>query len=322
MTEDPQVDRYGFAAPNLVSLGNLSRDNARLEKWEDMLLRWEYNITRRADFLKKRIRKGVPDCLRGRVWSELAEIEKFRTQYAKDYYKNLSETECESIAVRDILLDINRTFPGHVLFKSNGDGQKSLFRVLKAFSLHDPELGYCQGMGFVTALFLMYMNEEDAFWLLEALMKKYNMRDFYMVGMPGIYKAFYKINSLFKNYLPTLWRHFIGLNIYPSLFASSWLMTLYVNAFPMDVALRILDIFFNEGPKIIFRVYLSVFKNTKDELLRLDCDGILDRIRTIPDSLIPDSVIKNTFKISLSRKKLKFLEEEYENSPNSEFMNW
>ena len=37
--------------------------------------------------------------------------------------------------------------------------------------VYDREVGYVQGMGFITALLLLYMGEEDAFWLLVALMK-------------------------------------------------------------------------------------------------------------------------------------------------------
>jgi len=101
--------------------------------------------------------------------------------------------------------DVSRTFPHHVMFASstlledppdydnsssagalcgalsiatddvsietsNGprlpNGQALLRRVLRSYSLYDKDLGYCQGMNFVTAMFLMYMSEEDAFWML------------------------------------------------------------------------------------------------------------------------------------------------------------
>lgn len=42
-----------------------------------------------------------------------------------------------------IMRDINRTFPEHPFFGSAG-GQNSLFRLLKAYSLQDVEVGYCQ----------------------------------------------------------------------------------------------------------------------------------------------------------------------------------
>jgi hypothetical protein len=45
-------------------------------------------------------------------------------------------------------------------------GQASLRRVLKAYSLYDREIGYCQGMNFIAGMFLTLLSEEEAFWLL------------------------------------------------------------------------------------------------------------------------------------------------------------
>lgn len=39
-----------------------------------------------------------------------------------------------------------------------------------AYSVYNQEVGYCQGMSQIAALLLMYMDEEDAFWALSALM--------------------------------------------------------------------------------------------------------------------------------------------------------
>lgn len=37
--------------------------------------------------------------------------------------------------------------------------------------MYDRDVGYVQGMGFLAGLLLLYMSEEDAFWLLVALLK-------------------------------------------------------------------------------------------------------------------------------------------------------
>ena len=50
----------------------------------------------------------------------------------------------EQLEINEIIMrDINRTFPEHPFFGSSG-GQTSLFRLLKAYSLQDIEVGYCQ----------------------------------------------------------------------------------------------------------------------------------------------------------------------------------
>ena len=48
--------------------------------------------------------------------------------------------------------------------------QQQLFHVLAAYSMYNTEVGYCQGMSQIAALLLMYMNEEDAFWGMSALL--------------------------------------------------------------------------------------------------------------------------------------------------------
>ena len=52
--------------------------------------------------------------------------------------------------------DIARTYPEHDFFKKKGGvGQESLFNVMKAYSIHDREVGYCQGSAFIVGLLLM-----------------------------------------------------------------------------------------------------------------------------------------------------------------------
>ena len=45
-------------------------------------------------------------------------------------------------------------------------GQASLRRVLRAYNIYDSDVGYCQGMNFIAAMFITYMSEEEAFWML------------------------------------------------------------------------------------------------------------------------------------------------------------
>ena len=48
--------------------------------------------------------------------------------------------------------------------EDDGLGQQSLRRILRWYAALDPEVGYCQGMGFLAGLFLTYMIEEHAFY--------------------------------------------------------------------------------------------------------------------------------------------------------------
>ena len=51
------------------------------------------------------------------------------------------------------------------------EGQAALGRILLAFSVHKPQIGYCQSMNYIAALLLIVLerNEENAFWVLVSL---------------------------------------------------------------------------------------------------------------------------------------------------------
>jgi hypothetical protein len=38
--------------------------------------------------------------------------------------------------------------------------QTQLYNILRAFAIKNKDVGYCQGMGFISAIFLTYMDEE------------------------------------------------------------------------------------------------------------------------------------------------------------------
>lgn len=96
--------------------------------------------------VRRRVRKGIPDAVRGFVWKKLADCESVQSKAPRNYYHatlTLETSEWEAHIERDI----HRTFPKHVLFREHtGFGQHALFNVLKVYSIYDKELGYCQGM--------------------------------------------------------------------------------------------------------------------------------------------------------------------------------
>ena len=51
----------------------------------------------------------------------------------------------EEEVIDQIHKDLDRQFPNHEMFALRGGlGQTNLLRILKAFSIHRPEIGYCQ----------------------------------------------------------------------------------------------------------------------------------------------------------------------------------
>lgn len=66
---------------------------------------------------------------------------------------------------KQIGLDLLRTMPNNVHFSSpNCKGTNQLQEVLRAFCLHNPAVGYCQGMNFIASTCLLFLSPEDTFW--------------------------------------------------------------------------------------------------------------------------------------------------------------
>lgn len=95
-----------------------------------------------------------------------------------------------------------------------------LMRVLKAYSVYDPEVDYTQGMNYIVALLLMYLREEDSFWVFATLMREYNMRLYFIEKMPQVYNSFYISNGLLRHHLPRLFKHFNDTELSPTMYAT------------------------------------------------------------------------------------------------------
>eukprot|EP00357_Protocruzia_adherens_P028219 CAMPEP_0114996664 /NCGR_PEP_ID=MMETSP0216-20121206/14450_1 /TAXON_ID=223996 /ORGANISM="Protocruzia adherens, Strain Boccale" /LENGTH=344 /DNA_ID=CAMNT_0002360921 /DNA_START=36 /DNA_END=1070 /DNA_ORIENTATION=- len=335
---DTKIDRYGFLPENQEKgcdneiteieeekndvkkeLARIRKENARMEKWKAMISDWSSYANKTSAKLKRRTRKGVPDPLRGTIWQMFANSKDIPERKPGVYEQLMAQTDAPFEA--EITRDIARTFPKHVLFKEKyGLGQKSLLNVLKAFSLYDHDIGYCQGMGFIAGLMLTYMGEDDAFWMLASLMKNYKMAGYFKVEMPELGKSFYKHVTLLKQLYPKLHEHFVKHNILSSMYASQWYITVFSLNFRFDAVVRIWDVFLAEGDKILFRVSMAILKLYHDEFLTMSFDKIMKKFKAIPSELDAERLLQVAFSVKLTRKKLAEIDKEYEENRDSEIM--
>ncbi|KAI4306611.1 hypothetical protein L6164_029872 [Bauhinia variegata] len=325
-----ELDRFGFVKQD----GNISSDGfvksgaayeyerlkeeKRLRKWRKMIgaggSDWKHYLRRKPYVVKRRIRKGIPDCLRGLVW-QLMSGSRDLLLMNPGVYEQLVIYET-SASELDIIRDISRTFPSHVFFQQrHGPGQRSLYNVLKAYSVFDRDVGYVQGMGFLAGLLLLYMSEEDAFWLLVALLKgaiHAPMQGLYLAGLPLVQQYLFQFEQLVREHLPKLGEHFSQEMISPTMYASQWFITVFSYSLPFHLALRIWDVFLYEGIKIVFRVGLALLKYRHDHLLKLPFEKLVCALRNFPeDALEPDTLLPLAYSFKIS-KRLEELKQEYE----------
>ncbi|XP_051134859.1 uncharacterized protein LOC127254041 [Andrographis paniculata] len=323
----PKVDRFGFVKmdnnyldrfASSMSASEFERDERRIRKWRRMIgvggSNWMHYVRRKPHVVKRRIRKGIPDCLRGLVW-QLLSGSRDLLLLNPGVYEQLVMYET-SASELDIIRDISRTFPSHIFFQQrHGQGQTSLYNVLKAYSVFDRNVGYVQGMGFVAGLLLLYMSEEDAFWLLVALMKgavHTPMEGLYLAELPLVQQYLFQLDHLVKDYMPKLGEQFTQEMINPSMYASQWFITVFSYSVPFNLALRIWDVFLFQGVKIIFKVGLALLKYCHDDLVKLPFEKLIYALCNFPkDAMNPDVLLPIAHSIKVS-KRLKELKEIYE----------
>ncbi|NXG24108.1 EVI5 protein, partial [Grallaria varia] len=300
---------------SLVSSSSASSNLSHLEEdswilWGRIVNEWEDVRKKKEKQVKELVRKGIPHHFRAIVWQLLCSAQ---SMPIKDQYSDLLKmtSPCEKLIRRDIA----RTYPEHDFFKEKDSlGQEVLFNVMKAYSLVDREVGYCQGSAFIVGLLLMQMPEEEAFCVFVKLMQDYRLRELFKPSMAELGLCMYQFECMIQEHLPELYVHFQSQSFHTSMYASSWFLTIFLTTFPLPIATRIFDIFMSEGLEIVFRVGLALLQMNQAELLQLDMEGMLQHFqKVIPHQFDsgPDKLIQASYQVKYNAKKMKKLEKEY-----------
>ncbi|XP_041314565.1 TBC1 domain family member 1 isoform X4 [Pyrgilauda ruficollis] len=263
--------------------------------------------------------QGVPRHHRGEIWKFLAEQYHLKHQFPskqqpKDtpYKELLKQLTSQQHA---ILIDLGRTFPTHPYFSAQlGAGQLSLYNILKAYSLLDQEVGYCQGLSFVAGVLLLHMSEEDAFKMLKFLMFDMGLRKQYRPDMTILQIQMYQLSRLLHDYHRDLYNHLEAHEIGPSLYAAPWFLTMFASQFPLGFVSRVFDMLFLQGSEAIFKVALSLLGSHKPLILQHEnLETIVDFIKsTLPNlGLVQmEKTISQVFEMDIA-KQLQAYEVEY-----------
>nr|XP_040148480.1 TBC1 domain family member 1 isoform X5 [Ictidomys tridecemlineatus] len=263
--------------------------------------------------------QGVPRHHRGEIWKFLAEQFHLKhpfpsKQQPKDvpYKELLKQLTSQQHA---ILIDLGRTFPTHPYFSAQlGAGQLSLYNILKAYSLLDQEVGYCQGLSFVAGILLLHMSEEEAFKMLKFLMFDMGLRKQYRPDMIILQIQMYQLSRLLHDYHRDLYDHLEEHEIGPSLYAAPWFLTVFASQFPLGFVARVFDMIFLQGSEVIFKVALSLLGSHKPLILQHEnLETIVDFIKnTLPNlGLVQmEKTINQVFEMDIA-KQLQAYEVEY-----------
>jgi len=294
----------------------------------------------RSDKTKRYIRKGIPPEWRGAAWFWYAGgpaklIEQPNLYW--DLVEQVSKGALSELDREHIERDLNRTFPDNILFKpdpvpegagnSNFPGRdvrphrqddgsdrppdtsivRALRRVLQAFAVHSPSIGYCQSLNFIAGMLLLMLreDEEKAFILLDVITRKH---------LPGTHAKVLEANvdiavlmTSIRESLPAVWAKIddfadsglsgLSVNRLPtvSLATTAWFMSLFVGSLPIESVVRVWDAFFYEGSKTLFRIALAIFKLGEPDIRAIaDQLEVFQVVQAVPRRVLDANLLMET----------------------------
>ncbi|XP_072839770.2 TBC1 domain family member 10A isoform X1 [Pogona vitticeps] len=299
-----RVDKFGFLvaeggdgpgqeAPPLEEVP-LEVLRQRESKWLDMLNNWDKWMAKKHKKIRLRCQKGIPPSLRGRAWQYLSGA-KVKLEHNAGKFDELDTAAGDPKWLDVIERDLHRQFPFHEMFVSRGGhGQQDLFRVLKAYTLYRPEEGYCQAQAPIAAVLLMHMPAEQAFWCLVQICEKY-LPGYYSEKLEAIQLDGEILFSLLRRVSPAAHKHLSKQKIDPILYMTEWFMCAFSRTLPWSSVLRVWDMFFCEGVKIIFRVGLVLLKYTLGSSEKLkSCQGqyeTMEQLRALNPKIMQETFL-------------------------------
>ncbi|KAM0478014.1 hypothetical protein ACHAP7_006206 [Fusarium lateritium] len=282
---------------------------------------------------KRFVRKGIPPEWRGAAWFYYAGGPAILAKHS-GLYDKLTTKRAKDIDSEAIERDLHRTFPDNIKFKPPGGGMEtassstrgsqstmtdstrsssplpnvegetpiitSLRRVLHAFAVYNPRIGYCQSLNFLAGLLLLFVDtEEQCFWLLNVITRIY-LPGTHEMSLEGSKIDLGVLMTEMRTSMPAVWDKVGGEleadpNSRPStsksirltrsrrkelarmstptdrlppitLCMTAWFMSCFIGTLPIETTLRVWDVFFYEGSKTLFRIALAIFKLGENEI--------------------------------------------------------
>ncbi|KAK3294413.1 uncharacterized protein B0H64DRAFT_324674 [Chaetomium fimeti] len=308
---------------------------------------------------KRFIRKGIPPDWRGAAWFYYAGGPAILSKHRGVYDQLVQRAglkpngagvaphqpgEVKPLVVEDIEKDLYRTFPDNVRFKpppppagtssappapsppaTEPEIIASLRRVLHAFALYNPRIGYCQSLNFLAGLLLLFVEtEEQAFWLLNIITRVY-LPGTHEMSLEGSKVDLGVLMVALKDSMPGVWKQIGGdeleagkknrgrrnnksahggnpgsisdPNRLPAitLCMTAWFMSCFIGTLPIEAVLRVWDVFFYEGSRTLFRIALTIFKLGEREIKAVqDPMEMFGVVQTFPRRLVDCNLLMET----------------------------
>ncbi|KAI4741158.1 RabGAP/TBC [Aureobasidium sp. EXF-12298] len=209
-------------------------------------MNFEFDVT--DPKLVARTWKGVPDKWRATAWHAFLSASAKRRggcQTDEELIEIFHELQEESSA-DDVQIDVDvpRTISMHIMFRRRyRGGQRLLFRVLHAISVHFPSTGYVQGMASLAATLLCYYDEEHTFIMLVRMWELRGLKVLYEHGFSGLMTTLKEFETDWLANDQDLKAKLDDFGIDAMTYGTKWYLTLFNLSMPFPAQLRVWDVF-------------------------------------------------------------------------------
>jgi len=223
---------------------------------------------------------------RGNLWMRLSGAQSLLNEHPGLYEKLKSQFQLTEVAEAEIRKDVYRTNRQDDLWTAETRiaKQEEIYNVLKVYSCFLKQVGYCQGMGCVSALLLSELNEESTFWIMVALTidPRYKLLGFWHPKMPEADEIFQNMEKLVEVFFPDLAEHFRhkGVESCTMYGVTTWFITIFVASnLPISLVREIWDVYFEFGIAVIYKIGLGILENHREDLLKLEFEDIIQNFQ-------------------------------------------
>nr|CDS29181.2 hypothetical transcript [Hymenolepis microstoma] len=232
-----------YLASRLLSayLVHLPEEERKTMQWNE-LLESNFNLIPKKR-LKELCRQGIPSAMREQVWTKLIDlaIEKYRHEKGPYYYQSLvngvNDGQVKACYKHQITLDVLRTFPNHIAFnRPEGFGVQKIQEVLQAFTLHNPIVGYCQGMNFIVGNASLFLDKETTFWLLVLIVEHFFPPNYFNEDLIAAQADQIILRNLIDKYCLRLSKTMKNLEVDISTITFNWFIAVFINSVPVEVS--------------------------------------------------------------------------------------
>ncbi|KAL9550570.1 hypothetical protein PS6_005476 [Mucor atramentarius] len=327
-------DMYGFKRPTQwVKTSKLIEFEQRYKliqekqtkSWNKLLANNDQQWPDFCPQLSRYVRKGIPHAQRAKVWMHYSGASKKLQENPGRYslFLELTENDTNNEYADAIDKDLHRTFPDNSYFACDvqqTDGStrmepesnvkiQQLRRVLLAFSVHSPDIGYCQSLNFLAGFLLLVLNEEETFWMLVTIVHDLFPQSMFDTTMEGAHIEQTVLMMMVYEKMPGVWAKIGSKKCFweceqnqelppITLLTSHWFLTLFINILPVETVLRIWDCFFvGEGCKVLYKVALTILKLNEQRIWNAqDSVDTFQILQNMPKRLIDcDQFLKCVF---------------------------